>query len=153
MKNTLRNLSLAAVAALAAATLMQAQQPPPNPPPVGEHGPRPGHDGKKAREHRMQVLEEKVQITAAQKTQILAIWDKADEQGKALRADAALAREDRRAKMMEIMKGTHDQVRALLTADQQKACDALPPEGPGRRGPCGGEGAGGPPPPPPPPQS
>ena len=83
----------------------------------------------------MQMLEEKLQVTAAQKDLINAIWDKSEAQGKALRDDESIPREDRRAKMGEIMKAAHDQVRAVLTADQQKTFDAMPPEGRGRRGP------------------
>jgi len=97
----------------------------------------------------MQMLEEKLQLTAAQKQQILAIWDQAEQQGKALRDSAVQDRDALRQKKVEIMKASHDQVRAVLTPDQQKTFDALPPEGPGHRGP--GPGAGGPPPPPPPP--
>jgi hypothetical protein len=49
--------------------------------------------------------------------------------------------------MMEIMKSTHDQVRAVLTPDQQKTFDAMPPpeRNGGRRGPGHGDDA--PPPP------
>jgi hypothetical protein len=47
--------------------------------------------------------------------------------------------EETRAKMQEIQKTAHDQIRALLTDDQQKKFDAMPAPGPGgRRGPGGG---------------
>lgn len=101
---------------------------------------------KKMREHRLKLLEEKVHVTAEQKTQINAIWDKADEQGKALREDKSVAREDRRAKMGEIMKSAHEQVRALLTPEQQKIFDTLPPEGPRGGPPHDGDRPPGPPP-------
>ena len=88
----------------------------------------------KMREHRMKELDEKLQLTAEQKTQIQTIWDKAEEQGKALRADETMAREDRRAKAGELMKATHAQVRGVLTPDQQKTFDTMPAKM-GRRGP------------------
>jgi len=65
-----------------------------------------------------------------------AIWAKNEEQGKALRNDDTLSKEDRRSKMgRESMKSGHDQIRALLTPDQQKDFDSMPPpEMHGRRG-------------------
>jgi hypothetical protein len=48
--------------------------------------------------------------------------------------------EETRAKMQEIQKAAHDQIRALLTADQQKKFDAMPPPpGPGGRRGGGGQ--------------
>ena len=51
--------------------------------------------------------------------------------------------------MQAIRKSTHDQIRALLTPDQQKTFDAMPKPGRGRHGP---PKAGGDTPPPPKPQ-
>jgi protein CpxP len=101
--------------------------------PSADHGPR--RDPAKMRAHRLQMLDEKLHLTPAQKDQIKAIWAKAEEQGKALRADATLDRDDRREKMGDIMKDSRAQVRGTLTPDQQKTFDALPPEGRGGRGP------------------
>ena len=45
--------------------------------------------------------------------------------------------------MKDIMTASHDQVRALLTPDQQKTFDAMPPpEMHGHRGPPHGDGDG-----------
>lgn len=147
MKSTLSRFPLLALAALAVVSFARADEPPapPPPPPAGEHPPR--LDPKKAREHRLQMLDEKLQLTADQKQKINAIWDKAEEQGRALRADESLSRDDRRAKAMELMKASRAEVRAVLTADQQKTFDAMPPERPMRRGPRP-EGGEAPPPPP-----
>ncbi|MDB6127136.1 MAG: hypothetical protein JWM35_1032 [Verrucomicrobia bacterium] len=111
-------------------------------------GPR--RDPEKMKQHRMKMLDEKLQLTADQKAQIQAIWDKAGEQAKALRSDETVAHDDRRAKAGELMKATHDQVRAVLTPDQQKTFDAMPPERMGRRGPrpAGDKPADAPAPPP-----
>lgn len=97
----------------------------------------------------MQRLEEALQLTPAQKQQIIAIWDQAEAQGKSLKTDAAAARDAHRQQMMEIMKATHEQVRGVLTPEQQKTFDAMPPEG-RRHGPRpdGGAKPGDVPPPP-----
>src|SRR6185312_815867 len=94
-------------------------------------------------------------LTDDQKSKIAAIQQDVRSKGQALRQDDSLSNEDRRQKMMDLMKSTNDQVRAVLTADQQKQFDAAlasaPRRGAGRRG---GEGGGAPPadaPPPPPP--
>ena len=138
MKTIIRLLALLGLTALSLAPLARADEPPPGPPPAGDQG-RP--DPAKRREHRLQMLDEKLSLTAEQKNQIKAIWDNAGEKGQALRAEAVAARDDLRAKRMEAMKATHDQVRAVLTPDQQKIFDALPPEGHGHRGPPKGDGA------------
>lgn len=144
MKSNKTFVSLLALGLLAATALVRAEPPAGGPP--DERGPRP----QRMREHRMQVLEEKLSLTPAQKQQIQAIWDQAEQQGKALRADESAAREQRREKMMAIMKDTHDKVRAVLTPDQQKTFDSLPPEPRGRRGGPRPAGGGDTPPPPPP---
>ena len=82
---------------------------------------------------RQQELTQKLSLTDAQQQQMKAIYAAAEQQGKALRDDDSLSRDDRRAKMQAIMKSAHDQVRAMLTPDQQKTFDAMPkPEHRGR---------------------
>lgn len=83
----------------------------------------------------MQRLDEKLHLTADQKTKINAIWDKAEAEARAARSEAdASAQTSRRAKRREMMKAAHDEVRAVLTPEQQKIFDAMPVERPGRRG-------------------
>ena len=145
MKTKFARLPLLILTAFAAVSLARAEEPPAGPPPA-EHSARP--DGKKRLEHRLQMLDEKLQLTAAQKDQIKAIWAQAEQQGKALRADASAAREDIRAKAGDVMKAAHAQVRGVLTPDQQKIFDTMKPEGRGHRGPRPeGEKPAGPPPP------
>ena len=96
--------------------------------------PAPRRDPAKMRAHRLKKLDEKLQLTADQKAQVQAIWSKAEEQGRALRDDKTIAHEDRRAKMGDLLKSTHDQVRTILTPEQQKTFDAMPVEPMGRRG-------------------
>ena len=88
----------------------------------------------------VQRLDEALQLTDDQKAKITAISQKQAEEMQAIRA-----------KMQNLQKATHDEIRALLTADQQKKFDAMPPPGPGHGGHRdGGPGApGGDAPPPP----
>lgn len=136
MKSTFKLLSLLSLTALAAAPFVRAEDAPATPPaaPAGEHA-RP------ARGERFKQLAEKLQLTEAQKTQIKPIMEKAAQDGMALRDDESLSKEDKRAKMTEIRKTSHDQIRALLTPDQQKTFDAMPPPERGRRGPGKGDDA------------
>ncbi|MDB6168134.1 MAG: hypothetical protein JWM88_998 [Verrucomicrobia bacterium] len=127
MKTKLRLITLS-LAAVCVSTLVRADDPPADSsatPPAGDHAP-----GRhlKMRENRLKMLDEKLQLTAAQKEQIQAIWDKAEADGKALREDNATARDDRREKMRDRMQATRAQVRAVLTPEQQKTFDAMPPE-------------------------
>ena len=79
------------------------------------------------RDHRMKELDEKLNLTADQKAQINAIWDQAEQNARAARDDAtATAKEERRAKMREGMKAVRQQVRGVLTPEQQKIFDTLP---------------------------
>jgi Spy/CpxP family protein refolding chaperone len=153
MKTSFKLLSLLSLTALAAAPLIRAEDTPasasapataPATPtaPAGDHP----HGG---RGDRLKMLADKLQLTDAQKTSIKPILEKAAQDMMALRDDESLSREDKRDKMMEIRKTSHDAIRALLTPDQQKTFDALPPDRGPRRGPPAG---GGDTPPPPKPQ-
>ena len=115
-----------ALAALLAAPALRAAVTADNPP-----APPPGHpDMAERREHRMEHLDRKLKLTDAEKTQINAIWDKAESDGTALREDNSLSRQERRHKLRALMKSTHDHVRAVLTPDQQKTFDQMrPPRG------------------------
>ncbi|MDB6094255.1 MAG: hypothetical protein JWM32_1817 [Verrucomicrobia bacterium] len=137
MKTKLKYLGLLILPFAAAVSFARAEEPPAGPPadapagppadaPAGEHHSR---DGKKMRERRMAQLDEKLSLTADQKQKINAIWDKAAADMKA--SDQPLSRDER----MEKMKATRTEVRGVLTAEQQKIFDAMPPEGRGRHGP------------------
>jgi Spy/CpxP family protein refolding chaperone len=92
-------------------------------------------------------LKDRLNLTDDQVTKIQGIMKDQMDKMTALRSDDSLSREDRRAKMMDLRKAAHDQIRAILTPDQQKIFDTMPLDGPrGRRG-RGGDNA--PPPPPP----
>jgi Spy/CpxP family protein refolding chaperone len=137
-------LPLLALAAAGAISFVRAadevQTPLPNapdsaPPAPGEKGDRPMRGG--GPRMRLKAMKEKLNLTADQEKQIGDIWKSHADDMKAARGD--------HAKMEEVMKAQHEEVRAVLTPDQQKIFDAMPP--PGER--HGGKKKDGPPPPPP----
>ena len=66
-------------------------------------------------------------LTEDQTKQVAAIFEKQRAAMEDLRDNDALSDDDRRAKMKEMMKSSHDQIRAILTPEQQKTFDAMPP--------------------------
>jgi Spy/CpxP family protein refolding chaperone len=95
-------------------------------------------------EQQIARLEEAVgKLSDDQKTKITALYAKQREKMRGMRDDQS-APEDRRAKMEEMMKSMRAEIRALLTPEQQAKFDAMPPPGPGGRGPGRREGGDGP---------
>lgn len=80
------------------------------------------------RDRRMKHLDEQLALTPEQKTQIYAIWDKAEKETGALRHDSTVSADDRKTKRRAILKATHDEVRGVLTPEQQTKFDAMPRE-------------------------
>jgi hypothetical protein len=114
-----------------------APQPPPAPPasgaaaaPSATNTPAPRH----RRPYSLPELTQKLGLSPEQQAKVGSIIDSAKSQAKAVRADTTLSKEDRRAKMVEIMRTARDQIRADLTLDQQAQFDTLPRPG-------GGQGA------------
>ncbi len=71
------------------------------------------------------MLTQKLNLTPDQVTQVKAIQDDSRTQMMALRDDTATAQPDKRAKMMDIRKSSHDKIRALLTDEQKPKYDAM----------------------------
>jgi hypothetical protein len=71
-------------------------------------------------------LTEKLSLTADQQKAVGAIIADGEGQMKALRKDDSLSQEDKRSKGRSIMEQERAQIRAALTADQQKIFDSLP---------------------------
>ena len=90
----------------------------------------PAHAGHSMREHRLQQLETKLQLTADQKPKVAAILDALDTKLRAIRSDASIERADKRTKSVDARKAADADIRALLTPDQQKIFDTLKPERP-----------------------
>ena len=83
------------------------------------------------REQRMKKLDEKLHLTDEQKAKINAVWDKTEQDVRAAKKEAAAAeRDERRAKLREGMKAARQEVRAILTPEQQKIFDAMPQDRP-----------------------
>lgn len=87
-------------------------------------------------EQRIEQLDKALTLSADQKAKILEVYKK---QGEKMQALQGAAQEDRRTKMREIGQETQKEVRALLTAEQQKKFDEMRP---GRGGPGGKGGEG-----------
>jgi Spy/CpxP family protein refolding chaperone len=85
-------------------------------------------------EARVEQLDKALTLTDDQKTKIKDIYTKAADDMRAAMKDANGDREAARAKMMDMMKATRDQVRALLTDEQKKKFDEMPQRGAGDRG-------------------
>lgn len=69
---------------------------------------------------RLKVMTEKLGLTEEQQGKIKAILEATAPKAKELRADTALSKEDKRAKMMELRKGEIAEIRAVLTPEQQE---------------------------------
>jgi Spy/CpxP family protein refolding chaperone len=140
-----------ALGLVGAAPLFAQDTTPPPPAPDGS-APAPAPDDRQARmkkmmERQMQQWKDKLGLTD---DQVSKITDIVKAQGKAMqdiRNDDSLSDDDKRDKFNELRKSTREQVRAILTPDQQKIFDTLPPLGRRRPPPDGGT----PPPAPPPP--
>ena len=130
MKTSTKILSLFALAALAAVSLAKAADPAPAPAGPPADGARPAI--RQMLHRRLEMLTEKLNLTEDQRTKIKGIWKQAGEQGRALRDDMNLTRGDFRTKAEALKKSAHEQVRAVLTPEQQTIFDKLPADGPGR---------------------
>lgn len=146
-------LALGLAAALPLSRAQDSSLPPPPPPPAGrDEGAPPEHradPGKRMLEHLRQALS----LTDDQATQVAAVMKDQMKQGRAIREDDSLSGDEKRAKAQALRKASRDKIRAILTPEQQKTFDAMPPMEPRGRGrnhdgggPNPGEGA--PPPPP-----
>jgi len=100
------------------------------PPADGSQPPAPPPGGRRrGGGYNLKELTAKLDLTPDQQKTIGGIIASGRSQSKALRDDDSLAPDDKRAKMREIMTTTKSQIRAALTADQQKIFDTLPTRG------------------------
>jgi Spy/CpxP family protein refolding chaperone len=108
---------------------MAAPPPPPTdapPPAPSDQAPPPPNRRPPQRGYNLKAMTDQLNLTADQVDKVKAILKTQREQGRAVREDTTLSDDDKRAKNMDLMKSTHDQIRALLTEDQQKQFDAMP---------------------------
>jgi len=74
---------------------------------------------------RTDMLTKQLGLTSDQQPKVLDALKSEQSKMEALHSDASLSQADRRTKMMDIHKSTNEQVRALLTPDQQKKWDEM----------------------------
>jgi Spy/CpxP family protein refolding chaperone len=103
---------------------------PPPPPPAGQHGEHGGqHMSAQEREaqqaRQLQMMTTKLGLTDAQQTQIKQIYADNDSKMMALHEDNSIPQENKRAKMMGLMKERQMAVRAALTPQQQTKYDEM----------------------------
>ena len=71
------------------------------------------------------MLAKRLNLSSDQQSKVEDIFKSEQSQMESLHSDTSLSQQDRRSKMMDIHKASNDQVRALLTADQQKKFDEM----------------------------
>ena len=76
-------------------------------------------------EKRTEMLSKHLKLTSDQQPKVLEILKTEQSQTESLHSDSSASQEDRHSKMMEIHKTSNDQIRALLSADQQKKFDEM----------------------------
>jgi len=74
---------------------------------------------------RTDMLTKQLGLTSDQQPKVLDALKSEQSKMEALHSDSSLSQDDRRAKMMDIHKSTNEQVRAILTPDQQKKWDEM----------------------------
>ena len=147
----IRRLNFAAclftLAALMVPVLLAGQAPPPAGGPGG--GRRMNRDRV---EERMQRMSERLNLTKEQQEKIRPIYEKQFQEMHALWQDTSLTRDQKRAKMQEMRKSTHEQVSQILTPEQREKLKEMRRSGYGMhhggrmgQGPGQGQGPGGPP--------
>ena len=74
---------------------------------------------------RTEMLTRQLNLNSDQQSKVLDILKSAQSQMQSIRSDSSLSPQQRRAKMMDVRKATNDQVREVLTPDQQKKFDEM----------------------------
>ena len=125
-----RRVAAAAVLSLAIGGVMamaQATRAPP-PPPQDQQGQMDhghGRGGPQGREHQLEMMTKRLNLTPDQVTQVKAIEDDSMTQAKALHSDTSLSQDDRHAKMMSIHEAAQTKIRAVLNDEQKTKFDAM----------------------------
>jgi Spy/CpxP family protein refolding chaperone len=81
------------------------------------HGPDPAQ--------RTQELTKRLKLNTDQQAKVKEALESQHSQMESLHQDSSLSQDDRRAKMMDIRKGTDTQIRGVLDQDQQKKWDEM----------------------------
>lgn len=145
-----RRAAAAAVLSMAMGGVMaMAQDQSAPPPPHQQDGQRMEHGGPHGpggREHQIDMMTKRLNLSPDQVTQVKAIEAESMSQAKALRDDTSLSQEDRHSKMKSIHEAAQTKVRAVLNDEQKTKFDAMMAHR--REQMQNGEGQAPPPPPP-----
>lgn len=87
-----------------------------------KHSHKGGHDQSK---RMVNMLKEKLNLTDDEVTKVQAIVDDQGKQMATINGDTSLSDDDKKSKIDALRKSTHDQIRALLTPDQQTTFDSM----------------------------
>ena len=109
MKKSLIPLTLVVAGLLATPALVSAQ----------DAKPEEGRRGQRTPEEQVKAMKETLKLTDEQVEKVKAVLAKNQEKVKALRDDTALSQEDRRAKMRELYQGMDEELKPILTPEQQ----------------------------------
>lgn len=82
---------------------------------------------------RLKEMTEKLGLTEEQQGKLKEVFAKYAPKAKEVRTDAALSQEDKRAKMAEIRKSETEEIRALLTPEQQGKMKEMRAAGKGKK--------------------
>jgi len=111
-------MSLFLCFALGAVAQDQDQNAPPSA--MGGHQGKGGHGMRGTPEQRLERLSKQLNLTDDQKAKIKPILEDEDTKMKALWQDSSTDPQDKRGKFMALHQSSNDQIKALLTDDQQK---------------------------------
>jgi Spy/CpxP family protein refolding chaperone len=142
---------LTAAAPFVCAQDAAAPTPPPDagaPAPATTDQTPPPKRGKKGRDPMRMVMSKVDNLTDDQNGKIADIEKDSMGKGRDIRDDTTLSDDDKQAKMMANMKSEQEQIRALLTPDQQTQFDSAVKSMRGKKGRKKGGDDGAPPPPP-----
>jgi len=98
------------------------------PPQAAPAGPPPGGHGQGMHmdpEKRTEMLTKHLNLTSDQQAKVLDILKNTQSQMMSLHSDTSMAPQDKHSKMMEIRKGSDDQIRGVLDPAQQKKFDEM----------------------------
>ena len=156
-KSMLGAAALLCGTALVVGPAVAQDAPPPPPQGNGQWQGGPGGPGGRGPnpERRLEMLQQRLNLSADQTTQIKAIFADSRTKMEALRSNSALAPEDRRTQGESLRKDETAKVEAVLTPDQKSKFEEMEAKQRDRmrehRGPGGPGGESTPPPPPTPP--
>ena len=85
----------------------------------GQAGGQMGH-GPMSPDQKLQMMTSQLNLTTDQQAKIKPILESESQQMQALHQDSSLSREDRMSKMQQIRQGTNEQIKPILTSDQQQ---------------------------------